>query len=118
VIGDGIVYEVGKKRILEGQPTAESLKMSFYYGFLIPRPLAAGSFRLNRVQGLPCGLIPLYFNKKAVSLIGPGSIPWEIGNAFSSMFKQNRLTLDEAGKGLIIFDSIPLRYINQTMLMP
>jgi len=45
------------------------------------------------------------------TLIGPGSIPWEIGNAFSVMFKQNRLTLDEARKGLVIFDSIPLRYI-------
>ncbi len=45
------------------------------------------------------------------TLMGPGSIPWEIGNAFSAMFKQNRLTLDEARKGLIIFDSIPLRYI-------
>jgi len=44
-------------------------------------------------------------------LIGPGSIPWEIGNAFSAMFKQNRLTLDEAQKGLVIFESIPLRYI-------
>jgi predicted nucleic acid-binding protein len=33
------------------------------------------------------------------TLIGPGSIPWEIGNAFSAMFKQNRLTLDEARKG-------------------
>ena len=44
------------------------------------------------------------------TLIGPGSIPWEIGNAFSAMFKQNRLTLDEAEKGLAIFDSIPLRY--------
>ncbi|MBC2711651.1 MAG: type II toxin-antitoxin system VapC family toxin [Desulfosarcina sp.] len=44
-------------------------------------------------------------------LIGPGSIPWEIGNAFSAMFKQNRVTLDEAQKGLLIFDSIPLRYI-------
>ncbi len=33
------------------------------------------------------------------TLIGPGSIPWEIGNAFSAMFKQNRLTLDEAQKG-------------------
>jgi predicted nucleic acid-binding protein len=43
------------------------------------------------------------------TLIGPGSIPWEIGNAFSAMFKQNRLTLDEAKKGLVIFDSIPLR---------
>ena len=45
------------------------------------------------------------------TLIGPGSIPWEIGNAFSSMFKQDRLTLDEAQKGLAIFTSIPLRYI-------
>ena len=45
------------------------------------------------------------------TLIGPGSIPWEIGNAFSAMFKQSRLTLDEARKGLVIFDSIPLRYI-------
>jgi len=45
------------------------------------------------------------------TLIGPGSIPWEIGNAFSAMFKQDRLTLDEAQKGLAIFDSIPLRYV-------
>ena len=45
------------------------------------------------------------------TLIGPGSIPWEIGNAFSAMFRQNRLTIDEARKGLLIFDSIPLRYI-------
>ena len=45
------------------------------------------------------------------TLIGPGSIPWEIGNAFSTMFKQSKLTLDEPRKGLVIFDSIPLRYI-------
>ena len=45
------------------------------------------------------------------TLIGPGSIPWEIGNAFSAMFKQNKLTIDEAQKGLIIFDSIPFRYL-------
>jgi hypothetical protein len=40
-----------------------------------------------------------------------GSIPWEIGNAFSAMFKQNRLSVEEAQKGLLIFSSIPLRYI-------
>jgi|WetSurSiteA1Bulk_404760.scaffolds.fasta_scaffold53535_1 predicted nucleic acid-binding protein len=45
------------------------------------------------------------------TLIGPGSIPWEIGNAFSAMFKQNRLTLKEAQKGLAIFQSIPIRYV-------
>ena len=32
------------------------------------------------------------------SLTGPGSIPWEIGNAFSAMFKQNRLPIDQAHK--------------------
>ena len=30
------------------------------------------------------------------TLIGPGSIPWEIGNAFSVMLRQNRLMFDEA----------------------
>jgi predicted nucleic acid-binding protein len=45
------------------------------------------------------------------TLIGPGSIPWEIGNAFSALFKQNRLTIDEAQKGLKIFNSIPLRFV-------
>ena len=45
------------------------------------------------------------------TLTGPGSIPWEIGNAFSAIFKQNRLTLDAAKKGIAIFESIPIRYI-------
>jgi len=45
------------------------------------------------------------------TLIGPGSIPWEIGNAFSAMFKQKRLSLGEAEKGILIFNSIPIRYI-------
>ena len=44
------------------------------------------------------------------TLIGPGSIPWEMGNAFSSMLKQGRLTLDQAHKGISIFDGIPLQY--------
>ena len=44
-------------------------------------------------------------------LIGPGSIPWEIGNAFSAMFRQNRITLEDAERGLAIFMSIPIRYI-------
>lgn len=45
------------------------------------------------------------------TLIGPGSVPWEIGNAFSAMFKKDRLSLEEARKGLNIFRSIPLRFI-------
>ena len=45
------------------------------------------------------------------TLIGPGSIPWEIGNAFSAMFKQDRLSIDDAKKGVEIFKSIPIRYV-------
>lgn len=45
------------------------------------------------------------------TLFGPGVIPWEIGNAFSAMFKQKRMTFEESKKGLSIFMSIPLRYI-------
>lgn len=48
---------------------------------------------------------------KGNTLIGPGSIPWEIGNAFSAMFKRNRLTIEAAQEGLSIFSGIPLRYI-------
>jgi predicted nucleic acid-binding protein len=45
------------------------------------------------------------------SLIGPGSIPWEIGNAFSAMLRKRRLRLTEARRGLKIFHSIPLRFV-------
>ncbi len=48
---------------------------------------------------------------KGNTLIGPGSIPWEIGNAFSAMFKQNRVSMQEAYKGIKIFNTIPIRYI-------
>lgn len=48
---------------------------------------------------------------KGNTLIGPGSIPWEIGNAFSAMFKQNRVSMKEADKGIQIFNTIPIRYI-------
>ena len=34
------------------------------------------------------------------------------GNAFSAMFKRNRLDLKEAIRGLEIFKSIPIRYID------
>ncbi|MBS3810088.1 MAG: type II toxin-antitoxin system VapC family toxin [Desulfobacterales bacterium] len=46
------------------------------------------------------------------TLIGPDSIPWEIGNAFSLMLKKGRLNLEEAQQGIAIFQSIPIRYIS------
>jgi len=50
------------------------------------------------------------------TLIGPGSIPWEIGHAFSAMFKRDRLALEEAQRGLEIFKGIPLRYIEPDLV--
>ena len=48
-------------------------------------------------------------------LIGPGSIPWEVGNAFAAMTEQGRIEVEEARKGLRIFNRIPLRYVHVDM---
>ena len=45
------------------------------------------------------------------TLLGPGAIPWEVGNAFSAMIKRRRLTLAQAQEGLRIFHTVPLRYM-------
>ncbi len=44
------------------------------------------------------------------NLLAPGSVPWEVGNTFSAMFKRGRLPLGEARKGIEIFEGIPIRY--------
>jgi len=43
-------------------------------------------------------------------LVAPGSVPWEVGNALSAMFKRRRLSLAEAREGLAAFLAIPARY--------
>ena len=43
------------------------------------------------------------------TLVGPGSIPWEVGNAFSAMLRRNRLTLEACREALEIFSLIPIR---------
>ncbi len=49
------------------------------------------------------------------SLIGPGSIPWEIGNAFSAMIRQRRVSLADAQRGMEILDGIPIQFVNVDM---
>ncbi|MBE7554259.1 MAG: type II toxin-antitoxin system VapC family toxin [Anaerolineales bacterium] len=44
-------------------------------------------------------------------LIAPASIHWEIGNAFSAMFKRNRISLDESLKAVEIYKQIPIRFV-------
>jgi predicted nucleic acid-binding protein len=44
-------------------------------------------------------------------LLAPSSIHWEIANAFSAMFKRNRLTLAEALTAIEIYQQIPIRFV-------
>lgn len=46
------------------------------------------------------------------SLIGPESIRWEMGNAFSAMFKKSRISLRQAQQALSVFEGIPIRYVD------
>ncbi len=46
---------------------------------------------------------------KGADLIAPSSLHWEIGNAFSAMFKRNRLTLEQATIALAAYNQIPIR---------
>ena len=46
---------------------------------------------------------------RGAELHAPASLHWEIGNAFSAMFKQNRLTLEEADVAIRAYRRIPLR---------
>lgn len=43
-------------------------------------------------------------------LLAPSSLHWEIGNAFSAMFKRNRITLEQAKKAMEYYSLIPLRF--------
>jgi len=45
------------------------------------------------------------------TLIGPGSIPWEVGNAFSAMMKQKRIQIENAHRAMTVFGGIPIRYV-------
>lgn len=49
---------------------------------------------------------------KGAELIAPASIPWEIGNAFSAMFKRKRMNLRQARAALRAYDKIPIQLID------
>ena len=54
-------------------------------------------------------LVPLTRN---ADLIAPSSLTWEIGNAFSAMFKRRRITLEQVRAALGVFRKIPLRLVD------
>jgi predicted nucleic acid-binding protein len=44
-------------------------------------------------------------------LISPLSVHWEIGNAFSSLLKRKRITLEEVLEAIDIYLQIPVRFV-------
>jgi predicted nucleic acid-binding protein len=49
---------------------------------------------------------------KGANLIAPAFLQWEIGNAFSAMFKRNRLKLSDLKIALQFYREIPIRFID------
>lgn len=43
-------------------------------------------------------------------LLAPPSVHWEIGNAFSALFRRRRLTLIDAGRAVQAYQQIPIRF--------
>ena len=49
---------------------------------------------------------------RGADLLTPHSVHWEIGNAFSAMFKRNRVTLEQALKAIQAYNKIPIRFVD------
>jgi predicted nucleic acid-binding protein len=52
---------------------------------------------------------------KGAHLLAPSSLPIEIGNAISAMFKRNRITLEQAYSALEAFEKIPIQLCDINM---
>jgi predicted nucleic acid-binding protein len=47
-----------------------------------------------------------------LDLMAPYSVHWEIGNAFSAMFKRKRVSINDALKAIKAYKQIPVRFVN------
>jgi predicted nucleic acid-binding protein len=48
---------------------------------------------------------------RGVDLLAPGSQRWELGNAFSSLFKKKRLALSDALMAIQVYQTIPIQFV-------
>ena len=46
------------------------------------------------------------------SLIAPASVHWEVGNAFSAMFRRRRITLIQAKQAIRSYEQMPFRFVD------
>ena len=49
---------------------------------------------------------------EGASLFAPLSVHWEVGNAFSAMFRRRRISLAQATDAISNFEQLPLRLMN------
>jgi predicted nucleic acid-binding protein len=49
------------------------------------------------------------------SLYAPASVHWEIGNAFSAIFKRRSLNIDSVRQALEAYQEIPIRFIDVSL---
>jgi predicted nucleic acid-binding protein len=49
---------------------------------------------------------------RGAQLLAPGSVYWEVGNAFSAMMKRNRIGLEQALRAIAAYDQIPIRFVD------
>lgn len=49
---------------------------------------------------------------EGTTLLAPASVPWEVGNAVSAMFRRNRLTVDQGVAVARSFEAIPIRFFD------
>ena len=57
-------------------------------------------------------LIQLTHNR---DLIAPHSVQWEIGNAFSAIFKRKRVTIEDALQAIKAYQKIPIRFVDSEL---
>ncbi|MCU7928655.1 MAG: type II toxin-antitoxin system VapC family toxin [Candidatus Thiodiazotropha sp. (ex Dulcina madagascariensis)] len=49
------------------------------------------------------------------SLCAPPSVHWEVGNAFSAMFKRGSATIESARAAIAAYQEIPIRFIEVSL---
>jgi predicted nucleic acid-binding protein len=49
---------------------------------------------------------------QGASLLAPGSQRWELGNAFSALFKKRRLSLVDALAAVRAYEAIPIQFVD------
>lgn len=49
---------------------------------------------------------------QGAELLAPGSVHWEVGNAFSALLKRRRLKLPDVQAALTAYGQIPIRFVD------